>query len=126
MAIRYFTIEEANSLLSEIRPLMAELLERRARVVDARPALEGILDDTSSNVGSRKASAATQDFMAIEQLVEKIRAYGCDLKDVNVGLVDFLAEIDGREVYLCWRFGEEKIQFYHDLHSGFQGRRRLE
>jgi hypothetical protein len=59
----------------------------------------------------------------IEGLIDEIKAYGCVLKDLNAGLLDFLAERDGREVYLCWRYGEDKIEFYHELHTGFQGRR---
>ena len=63
--------------------------------------------------------------MAIDRLLAQIHEYGCEVKDLNVGLLDFLAEMDGREVYLCWRFGEEEIAYYHDLHTGFGGRRRI-
>lgn len=125
MTTRYFTVEEANALLPEIKPLMAALLERRAKIVGSRHQIADILEDMSSNVGSPAASAMVQDFMAIEQLLARIRAYGCQVKDLNVGLLDFLAEIDGREVYLCWRFGEERIEHYHDLHTGFMSRQRL-
>lgn len=125
MTTRYFTVEEANALLPEIKPLMAALLERRAKIVESRHQLADMIDDVSSNVGSPAASAMVLDFMAIEQLLGRIRAYGCQVKDLNVGLLDFLAEIDGREVYLCWRFGEERIEHYHDLHTGFMSRQRL-
>lgn len=125
MTTRYFTVDEANALLPEIKPLMAALLERRAKIVGSRHEITGILEDLNSNMGSPAASAMTLDFMAIEQLLARIRAYGCQVKDLNVGLLDFLAEIDGREVYLCWRFGEERIEHYHDLHTGFMSRQRL-
>lgn len=104
---------------------MAELLERRARVVDARTKVAGILLDTVSNVGSPAASALVTDFVAIDRLVRRLRAYGCEIKDLNVGLLDFPAVINGREVYLCWRYGEERVAYYHDLHTGFAGRHRL-
>jgi hypothetical protein len=125
MSAKYYTLDEANELIEEIKPLMADLLERRARVVGTRGEIAGILQDTTSNVGNRKASLMVQDFLAIEALVKEIRAFGCSIKDLNVGLLDFLTKIDGREVYLCWRYGEDTIEYYHDLHNGFMSRKKL-
>ena len=118
MTPHYFTLEEANQTIIHIRPLMAELLKRRARVVSCRPYLLNALEDLHSNTGSALATTVAQDFAAMERLLARIKAYGCVIKDINVGLVDFLTERSGREVYLCWRFGEEGISFYHDLHTG--------
>jgi hypothetical protein len=122
---RYFTVDEANALLPELKPLMARLLEERARVVSLRHQIDDIVDDTVSDVGGKDASKMVLDFIRIEQLIDKIEARGCVVKSVNAGLLDFLARIDGRPVYLCWRYGEPKIEFYHELHTGFNGRRRI-
>jgi hypothetical protein len=48
------------------------------------------------------------------------------VKDLNAGLIDFPARRDGREVLLCWRYGEPQVEFYHELHTGFAGRKRVE
>lgn len=125
MPARYFTVEEANSLIAEIEPLMNQLLDRRAKVVESRHEVVDVLVSQSSDVGGRAASELVQDFIAIEQLARKIRSYGCILKDLNVGLVDFLAQRDGREVYLCWRYGEPRVDYFHELHTGFRGRQHL-
>jgi hypothetical protein len=122
---RYFTLEEANALLPPIKLLMGQLLKRRARLVQARSGVEAILEDLQRNFGGTAVSEATQDMIMIEKLATRIRGYGCVLKDLNAGLVDFLAERDGREVYLCWRYGEPEIKYYHELHTGFAGRQRL-
>ncbi|MFW6069364.1 MAG: DUF2203 domain-containing protein [Chloroflexota bacterium] len=126
MPARYFTVQEANELLPELEPLVGELLERRARVVAMRKQLGDTLDDVQSDVGGPVQSQMVQDFMAIERLVHRIRSYGCILKDMNSGLLDFLSERDGREVYLCWRYGEPEVAHYHELHTGFSGRRPVE
>lgn len=126
MKSRLFTVAEANALLPEISSLMSELLERRARSASIRTENEAVINDLHSNIGNRDLSLATLDFLAIEQLVHKIRSYGIVVKDINVGLVDFLAEVDGREVYLCWRYGESKVAYYHELQAGFNGRKRIE
>jgi len=125
MSIRYFTVEEANALLTEIRPLMADLLNRRGKVVEMRRDLVPILKRPHHDVGGSLASEIVQDFIAIERLAKKIRSYGCVIKDLNAGLVDFLSERNGRDVYLCWRFNEPAVEYYHELHTGFNGRERV-
>lgn len=119
---KYFTVEEANALLPELQPLVGELLKRRARVVQMRRKLGSALDDLHQDVGGPAATRMAQEFDVISDLVDEIQAYGCILKDMNTGLLDFLAKRDGREVYLCWRFGEPRVAFYHELHTGFNGR----
>jgi hypothetical protein len=122
MPARYFSVEEANALLPEIRPLMSNLLNRRGKVVETRHQMAPFLRKHGHNVGGGPASDIVQDFIAIERLAKKIRSYGCVIKDLNGGLVDFLSERDGREVYLCWRYNEPSIEFFHELHTGFNGR----
>lgn len=125
MPARYFTVPEANEILARIEPLMAELLARRARVVRTRHDVAPILSNLHNDMGSLEATSMAQDFEAIQQLIQRIQAYGCVVKDMNVGPLDFLAEHDGREVYLCWRFGEPRIEFFHELHTGYNSRQRI-
>lgn len=125
MAIRYFTLEEASALLPELSALMGDLQERRAKVARARRELTPLLEDRYSNVGSALASSIAREFIAIDRLIGAIRAHGCELKDINSGLIDFLSQRAGRDVYLCWRYGEPDIQYFHELHTGFMGRQRL-
>lgn len=125
MAVKYFTVDEANRLLAEISPLMGRLLETRARVAQQRQRMGELLDDPRIDVGNAVTSAMVQDFAQIEKLLAQIRAYGCEVKDLNAGLIDFLSLRNGREVYLCWRYGEPRIAYYHELTGGYNGRRPL-
>ena len=124
--MKYFTVEEANALLPRLEPLMKRLLSRRARASRLAQQLTDQLADYRSNVGSAELSTLTQDFAAIERLIHEIQSYGVVLKDVNAGLLDFLSERNGRDVFLCWRFGEEKIEYFHELHKGFAGRQQID
>jgi hypothetical protein len=125
MITRYFTLEEANALLVEIRPLMRQLLERRAKVARMRDQIVLLVQDYHLDVGGAVASELTIDFITIEYLTDKIQSYGCVIKDLNGGLLDFLTERNGREVYLCWRYGEDRIEYYHELHTGYNGRQHV-
>ncbi|MCA9918893.1 MAG: DUF2203 domain-containing protein [Anaerolineales bacterium] len=123
--MKYFTVEEANALLPKLKPLMKQLLNRRARASRLAQQNGHLTRDYYNNVGSADLSTLTLDFIAIEQMIEQVQAFGVLLKDVNAGLLDFLCERNGRDVYLCWKYGEEKIEFYHELHTGFAGRQRV-
>ena len=66
------------------------------------------------------------DFEIVDKNVKAITALGLELKDINSGLIDFLAERDGRDIYLCWRYNEPRVAHWHDLEAGFAGRKPLE
>lgn len=125
MTVRYFTIQEANALLPTLKPLMAELLERRARCAQQGQLVTGLLRQPHVDIGGPVLSELAAEFVVIERLLYKIRGTGCVVKSLEGGLVDFLAKIDGRDVYLCWRYGEESVANYHELHTGFNGRQSL-
>jgi hypothetical protein len=58
-------------------------------------------------------------------LANELATFGCVLKDPDKGLIDFLSLRNGREIYLCWVLGEERINFWHYLDTGFAGRQPL-
>jgi hypothetical protein len=126
MPNRHFTVEEANAALPELRTIVASMLGARERIVAAQPELWPVLEKAASNGGSDKASAVLVDFETLRKCAKAIEALGIELKDINTGLVDFPALRDGREVYLCWRYDEPKVAFWHDLEAGFNGRQPLE
>jgi hypothetical protein len=60
------------------------------------------------------------------EAVNKIQETGCVVKDLDTGLIDFPSLLDGQEVYLCWKVGEDRIEYWHGLHEGFAGRKPLD
>lgn len=125
MPIHYFTVQEANALLPTIRPIVARMLAARQRIVDAHPELWPVLEKAAGNGGSPLASRVLSDFEQVRAAIKAIEALDVDIKDVNTGLLDFLAEREGRVVYLCWRYDEPAVAHWHDLEAGFAGRKPL-
>lgn len=125
MSLRYFTVEEANELLPELEPLVGRVLALRARASHESRQLGGLLADLSSDIGGPLPTRLAGAFAELEMLIDRIQSYGCVIKSLEGGLLDFLAERDGRDVLLCWRYGEPDIRYYHELHTGFQGRRPI-
>jgi hypothetical protein len=124
-APRYFTLEQAQAALEVIRPLVGEILEIRASILKRQPEMWPVLAKTAGNGGSKVASEIAQEFARLDQLMRAIQATGALLKDVNIGLVDFPAWGDDREIYLCWKYGEDRIRFWHEMDGGFSGRQPL-
>jgi hypothetical protein len=122
---KYFTPEEANRALPQVRLLVAQVMQARKAIIAAQPELWPVLEKSIGNGGSKKAGELLAEFQRVEQGLKSLQAIGCVVKDMSIGLVDFPALHDGREVLLCWKFDEPEVMFWHDLQSGYQGRKRL-
>ena len=122
----YFTLEEANKALKIIRPLMHEVQAIRQKILAKQPKAWPAIEKSAGNGGNRALSDMVQDFERFDALIHQIQDTGAQIKDVNTGLLDFSALKDGREVYLCWQYGEEEIAFWHEVEAGFAGRQPIE
>lgn len=122
---RYFTLDEANAALDVIRPLVAEILAIRREILAKRPDFWPVLQNSLGNGGNLAAGEVALAFERLEDLMRQVHATGAQLKDLNTGLVDFYALREGRQIYLCWRYGEEQVAFWHEIDGGFAGRTPL-
>ena len=122
---RYFTVTEADALLPRLTTLLDQLRAARKAIRAARADLLPVLEAAVGNGGSRKAGDLLPEFQRMEEALLAIREIGCELKDIDLGLLDFPALRENHEVYLCWRYGEDRIRYWHGLDEGFAGRQPL-
>ena len=132
MEERYFTVEEANEALAEVRPLTEELVSHRRALVELQERQAALTMRISGNGGNVEPSELQEvqerldeEVAGIARCVARIHEVGAQVKDLDEGLVDFPAHRGGEEVLLCWRLGEDEIEFWHGLDEGFSGRRPL-
>ncbi|MBI4531888.1 MAG: DUF2203 domain-containing protein [Candidatus Latescibacteria bacterium] len=126
MATTYFTVEEANALLPQITPLLKMLSEvYHAITVKAGEIEPYVAQKAAGNGGHPEGGAFILQLEQLSQGINRVQSFGCLIKDIGSGLIDFPSLKDGREVYLCFRLGEEKIEFWHDIDTGFAGRQPL-
>ena len=123
---RYFTLQEANDTLNIIRPLMDEVQSIRQKILLNQPEAWPAIAKSAGNGGNRALSNMVQDFEKFDALVHRIQDTDVLIKDINQGLLDFPALKDGREVYLCWQYGEGEIAFWHEIEAGFAGRQAID
>ncbi|MGH8245345.1 MAG: DUF2203 domain-containing protein [Gammaproteobacteria bacterium] len=131
MGARHFTISEAEGLLprltrllQQIRPLKAKHDLNRSRIAELAGKIQSNGHGLEDTVRQTRQDAE-QTAAELNALLVEVHELGCEVKDVDQGLIDFRALRDGREVYLCWKLGEEQISWWHDLDTGFAGRQPL-
>ena len=132
--MRYFTIADAERLLPEVERLVREAVARKAEHDAAEDALKlqlqriqlagGSIVDRSAilSLRSRREAAAH----GVARSLHAADELGVLVKDLQVGLIDFLTRYHDREVCLCWKLGEDRIRFWHSTEDGFRGRRRID
>jgi hypothetical protein len=132
--VRYFTLAEAERLIPEVERLVREALARKSEHDAAEEALKlqlqriqlagGSLVDRSAilSLRSRRETAAR----GVQRSLQAADELGVLVKDLDIGLIDFLTRYHDRDVCLCWKLGEDRIRFWHSTEDGFRGRRRID
>ena len=122
---RHFTLEEANAMLPQLEPLLQQLREAKNELTDEE-AHELLSDASTGNGGGEPGRQVGVAFLEVRRLLGALEEAGIVLRDIDRGLLDFPALDGDREIYLCWELGEDEIEFWHDLSSGFGGRQPLD
>ena len=131
---RHFTVTEAERMLPEVDRALRDAIFHKAEYQAAEAELNATMQGIRMAGGSRVnpgpilATRARRDAStgALRGVFEKIEQMGILVKDLDIGLIDFLAHYQGREVCLCWKLGEERIRFWHGTDEGFAGRRPID
>lgn len=122
---KYYTVEEANAMLPELRELVEQIQAARDEILATYPAAVPVLKQVNLNSGGKEANPYTVAIWKLNARVRRLISMGVQLKDLDRGLVDFPAWREDQEVLLCWHLGEDEVTHWHDLESGFAGRQSL-
>ncbi len=126
--LKLFTLEEAEALLPELTRLLNETRRTREEIqrLEVDIDLQELLQDDGASARMEALVAEyNRSVSGFYDLIEKIHAHGCFLKDVEMGLIDFYSMREGKVVYLCWKMGEDRIRFWHEVGKGFGAREVL-
>jgi hypothetical protein len=126
MPQHYFTLREANEALKSVRPWMDEIQTIRQEILSNQPEIWSVMEKAAGNGGNPTLSRMVKTFDRLDALIHSIQDLGILIKDINTGLLDFPAQKDGREVYLCWKYGEGDVEFWHEVDADFSGRQSID
>jgi hypothetical protein len=141
----FYTLDRANALLADVRPILEDLQSRRLELIGLRDRLRAasraevpgdgvsLVDDALADARDAAGPESPRVIAArmqavIDQMqaaVERLIGWDVTLRDIDTGLVDFPALVAGRQVWLCWRLGEGDVAWWHELSTGVAGRRPL-
>jgi hypothetical protein len=131
---RVFTISEVNALIPTLSTLVGDQLREQSEIEHGLAELTRLigknpdsLDESETDIPevSRMKHDLKRRIERYESGWQRVQTLGGVVKDPQIGLVDFYGRIDGKLVWLCWRYGEDALGFYHDLEAGYPARRPL-
>lgn len=117
---RRFTLQQANATLPLVRRIVADVVRVHRDAAQAQQQFEraiGTAEQTSVQARLETAMHRLEDF------IDELSEIGCELKDYQAGLIDFTGRHQGRDICLCWKLGEDRIAFWHEMSTGFAGRK---
>ncbi|MDQ3327154.1 MAG: DUF2203 domain-containing protein [Chloroflexota bacterium] len=129
--MKIWTMEEANRALPYLNEILSVLVEQNQH---ADLACQALLELEQRIAGNGQGKERELEYRRVrlndartkmQSGIEQIHRLGCQVKDLDLGLVDFPSHIDGREVLLCWQLGEPTVQYWHGTNEGFASRRLL-
>jgi hypothetical protein len=136
MARNHFTVGEVESLIPTLEGIFIHVLQLRAglRAIEdkldragVRMSRDDLLESDAGPQEIRQAKAVFRGFYeALSDEIERVRALGGEVKDLESGLVDFPGRRGGEEILLCWKLGEKRVDFWHSVDGGFASRRPID
>lgn len=131
-AVKTFSVEQANACLPLVRSIVADMVSLARDMIERRQRLDQLTSGRSSSKGDPYSDELAQIEEELEKDTERLMGYAGELIELGVepkgaaeGLVDFPHVLDGRMVYLCWKYNEPEVLYWHERDAGFAGRRPL-
>jgi hypothetical protein len=131
---RFYRIEQAEAVLPVVEDAVRRAIELKTQMEAAESAMDKIKQRIHLAGGSMINREEVLDLRRrhddsvaeLKETMERIESFGCLVKDLDIGLLDFPTLYQGEEVYLCWRLGEPAILFWHRVSEGFSGRKIID
>jgi hypothetical protein len=117
-----YSVEEANELLPTLVPLLTELRDAQRAMAERQ---DEVIGSATGNGGGSTGKEFLEASQAAGRALAEVNALGIFVRDPEAGLIDFPAERDGEEIFLCWRLGADAVRWWHPIDSGFAGRQPL-
>jgi hypothetical protein len=123
---RIFTLAEANELLPQLNQRFSAVRRAKSVIASTKDEVSKASAQAASGGGSTVGALYIKALHEISGSLEAIHELGVVIKDIDLGLCDFPYRLDGRTVYLCWKFGEDEIRWWHEVSCGYKDRHPLD
>src|ERR1700745_1747461 len=134
MSTRTFTLQDAQRLLPTLESLLRSAISSKKLIEDVDTEMQDLAHRVFLNGGTlinvvgvaRRKAEREKAVQRAKDAIAEIHSTGVQVKDIDIGLLDFPCKVDGEIVLLCWKLGEEKITHWHSPEEGFAGRKPID
>ena len=124
MPEKFYRVDEAEALLPKLKPLLERIRETQAALAEDKT-VAAVREKASHNGGGLPARHLSELSRSLERDIRQLQEWGIVLRDPAIGLIDFYHQRAGETVFLCWKLGEAKVEWWHPVETGIAGREHL-
>jgi len=124
VAETFYSVEEANALVPKLRPLLQRIRDTQQALAEDKT-VAAVREKASHNGGGLPGRHLSELTKTLERDLKQLQDWGIVLRDPGIGLIDFFHQRQGETVFLCWKLGEARVQWWHPVQTGIAGREPL-
>ena len=124
MAETFYSVDEANALIPKLKPLLERVRKTQEELAKDKT-VAAVREKAAQNGGGLPGRELSTLTKTLEADLRRLEEWGIVLRDPTIGLIDFLHKREGETVFLCWKPGEPRVEWWHPLETGIAGRQRL-
>lgn len=124
MAETFYNVDEANGLIPKLKPLLERIRKTQEELAKDKT-VAAVREKAAQNGGGLPGRQLSTLTKTLEADMRQLEEWGIVLRDPTIGLIDFLHKREGETVFLCWKLGEPRVEWWHPLETGIAGRQRL-
>ena len=124
MPEKFYTVEEANALVPKLKTLLQRIRDTQQALAEDKT-VAVVREKASQNGGGLPGRHLSELSRTLERDLHQLQEWGIVLRDPSIGLIDFFHQRQGETVFLCWKLGESKVEWWHPVDTGIAGRERL-
>jgi hypothetical protein len=120
----FYTVDEANGLVPKLKPLLERIRDTQQSLAEDKT-VAAVRAKAAQNGGGLPGRHLSELTRTLERDLHQLQEWGIVLRDPSIGLIDFFHQRQGETVFLCWKLGEAKVEWWHPVDTGIAGRERL-
>jgi len=124
VAETFYNVDEANGLIPKLKPLLERIRKTQEELAKDKT-VAAVREKAAQNGGGLPGRQLSTLTKTLEADMRQLEEWGIVLRDPTIGLIDFLHKREGETVFLCWKLGEPRVEWWHPLETGIAGRQRL-
>jgi hypothetical protein len=124
MPEKFYSVEEANALVPKLKPLLERIRATQEELAQDKT-VAAVREKASHNGGGLPARHLSELTRTLERDLRQLREWGIVLRDPTIGLIDFFHRRGSETVFLCWKLGENRVEWWHPVDTGIAGREHL-